>query len=142
MDDSSWQQVISSGLLFPPRLMTDSCRPRKLEPGLAQMYSKPRDLRTSSIKSEPERSTVSVSTLETGRGSVSFASTGVAAARRGSDCCATAAPWPATSAAVPPTALLKKLRRPTDVFLVFAITPPPEYRLDYIIARANSRISP
>src|ERR1041384_1944878 len=35
--------------------MIDSCRPRKLEPGLAATYSKPSDLSTSSMKSEPPR---------------------------------------------------------------------------------------
>src|ERR1700730_14900597 len=66
-DDSSWQQVSSSGLLFPPRLPTAWCRARKLEPGLAAMYSNPRDLMTSTMKSEPGRSVVKTSTwVETG----------------------------------------------------------------------------
>src|SRR6266850_6329224 len=47
--------VISSGALLPPWLMIDSWRPRKLEPGLAATYSKPSDLRTSTMKSDPLR---------------------------------------------------------------------------------------
>src|SRR6266850_4107864 len=35
--------------------MIDSCRPRKLEPGLAATYSKPSVLRTSTMKSDPLR---------------------------------------------------------------------------------------
>src|SRR5438105_8882829 len=35
--------------------MIDSWSPRKLEPGLAQTYSKPSDFRTSTMKSDPLR---------------------------------------------------------------------------------------
>src|SRR5258708_22930129 len=58
--------------------MIDSCSPRKLEPGLAEMYSKSRDLITSTMKSEPGRSVVSTSGLED-CGSTSFGTTGATA---------------------------------------------------------------
>src|SRR3982751_4276374 len=41
--------------------MTDSCSPRKLDPGLAQTYSKPSALMVSTMKSEPARPPVSTS---------------------------------------------------------------------------------
>src|ERR1700733_7730305 len=44
--------------------MSDSCKLRKLDPGTAATYSKPRDLRTSTMKSEPGRSVVRTSTPE------------------------------------------------------------------------------
>src|SRR5580704_13352352 len=72
MEDSSWQQVISSGLLLPPWLMMDSCSARKLEPGLAQQYSMPSVLMTSTMKSAPGRSLTS-SSLGAGGASVSLA---------------------------------------------------------------------
>src|SRR2546423_290408 len=45
--------------------MNDSCSERKLEPGLAATYSKPSDLSTSTMKSDPGFSTVSTSTAST-----------------------------------------------------------------------------
>ena len=67
----------------------------KLEPGLAAMYSKPRDLSTSSMKSEPGRSAVNTSTAA-GAVVVSAASslaegTGALPRRAAAACCAFAA---------------------------------------------------
>src|SRR3990172_9889306 len=106
--------------------MTDSCSPRKLEPGLEQMYSMPSDLRMSTMKSDPVRSVVSTST--------SLDMDGSATDRGGSACCAFAAGAPAASAAAPPAAIFKKLRRSTEVFFDLAMAfgtaeplcPPPE----------------
>ena len=44
--------------------MMDSCRPRKLEPGLAAQYSMSSDLMTSIMKSAPGRWLEVTSTLE------------------------------------------------------------------------------
>src|SRR5687767_10004943 len=46
--------------------MNDSCSDRKLDPGLAATYSKPSDLNTSTMKSDPGRSVVITSTCATG----------------------------------------------------------------------------
>src|SRR5579871_514382 len=88
--------------------MMDSCSPRKLEPGLAKRYSKPSDLSTSTMKSEPGRSAVSTSTFA--GGSVSRASSGALAGRVACACCCAPAGCPAASAA-PVTALFRNLRR-------------------------------
>src|SRR5579863_8134037 len=91
----------------------DSCRPRKLDPGLAQMYSKPRDFSTSTMKSEPGRSAVSTST-EGETGPVSSASAlaeGAVTARRLAGCCAAAGLVPAASAAAPAAAPFRNRRR-------------------------------
>src|ERR1700722_7480885 len=94
--------------------MKDSCRERNLEPGLAGMYSKPRALMTSTIKSEPGRSTVRTATAP--RGSTSAGSRGevafCGAAARG----AATALVPATRLATVPTAApFRNLRRSCDV---------------------------
>src|SRR6266576_3583479 len=95
--------------------MNDSCSERKLEPGLAATYSKPSDLSTSTMKSEPGFSTVNTSPGETG--SVSAANWaadgdgavprwGSAAAR--DTCCGSCAPRTGTGptiAAAPAAAL-------------------------------------
>src|SRR5262249_46452126 len=99
----------------------DSCSARKLEPGLEAMYSKPRDLMTSTMKSEPAWSTVITSTLE-GAGSASFARTGAVPECGGSDWrCACTVPLVAMNAAALPAAPFRKLRRSTGFFLGFAI---------------------
>src|SRR5437868_9761226 len=91
--------------------------PRKLEPGLEATYSNPRDLITSTMKSEPGRSAVETWGSDAGsdsRGGTagSFADCDV------KDCCARAVPVLATKVATLPTvpaaaAAFKKVRRPT-----------------------------
>src|SRR5947209_2408770 len=75
-----------------------SCSARKLEPGFAQMYSRPIDLTTSTMQSAPQRSVVSDSV------SLSWAGG-----------CAAGAEWPPSDA--PPTAapavFFRKVRRST-----------------------------
>src|ERR1700686_1461595 len=68
--------------------MSDSCNPRKLDPGLAARYSKPSDLITSTMKSDPGRSVVCTSTCaQTVVSAETVLAVGEgAAARRGSDC--------------------------------------------------------
>src|SRR6266566_952850 len=99
--------------------MSDSCKPRKLEPGFAATYSKPRDLITSTMKSEPVRS--AVRTLTSVAGSPSFGGIGGTVAERATnDCCAPATPVLATSVATPPTAApFRNLRRPTKLLADF-----------------------
>src|SRR5436190_9101536 len=109
--------------------MNDSCSERKLDPGLAATYSKPRDLSTSTMKSEPGFSTVRLSTTTSAdTGSVSAANWAAvgegALPRRGSaaargTCCGSCAPTTGTGptiAAAPAAALaaahLRKPRRP------------------------------
>src|SRR3974390_634349 len=104
----------------------DSCSARKLEPGLEQTYSKPSFLITSTMKSEPGRSAVSTSTVD--GGSTSLAATaamGRVGLSYGSGACAVACSVVAVSAAAPPAALFRKLRRSTatgDFAGDFAIT--------------------
>src|ERR1019366_5805567 len=90
--------------------ITDSCKPRKLEPGLAAIYSKPRDLITSTMKSEPERSVVNASTFE---GSTSLGSSRAEADCAGAGSFALIAVLLATSPATPPAAPFKNYRRST-----------------------------
>src|SRR5580704_556321 len=98
--------------------MMDSCKPRKLDPGQAQTYSKPSDLITSTMKSDPVRSAVSTSapdgtsvsaTGDMGGGATRFTSAGVAATAAG----------PAASAAAPTAAPFRKFRRSTTGFDCF-----------------------
>src|SRR5690348_12454132 len=92
----------------------DSCRPRKLDPGLAQTYSKPRDLRTSTMKSPPGRSAVSASTLTAGvpLSASRAAAEGALAAFVGAVSWARAGRAVGTNAAAPvAAALFRKLRR-------------------------------
>src|SRR5579862_3486680 len=92
--------------------MTDSCRPAKLDPGFAARYSKPSDLRTSTMKSEPGRLVVKTSTA--GAASPSAAG-GREGAAKG---CAANAPALATSVAtLPAAAPCKNLRRSTTAGL-------------------------
>src|SRR5579871_205493 len=103
--------------------MIDSCSPRKLEPGLAAQYSIPRDLITSTMKSEPGRSLGVTSAAE-----VALA----AAAPPG--CCAKATELCASSAAAPAVAPVKNPRRPTGFLLVLdmKLGPPTEDPSFYI----------
>src|SRR5579859_5439720 len=109
--------------------MTDSCRPRKLEPGLEQTYSIPSDLMTSTIKSEPERVSVRTSSFA-GVAISASAGRGGGGALRASICCVCAAVGFAANAAAPTAALLRNARRSMDPLLgdVFldlrTITPP------------------
>src|SRR5580693_4079725 len=107
--------------------MSDSCRLRKLEPGFDARYSKPSDLITSTIKSEPGRSVVSTSTFE-GASASAAGTAGAAAAGLGpAKGCAAIAPALAASVAIPPAAApLRNLRRSTkDVSDFFMAHPPP-----------------
>src|SRR5580693_7252265 len=95
----------------------DSCRPRKLEPGLAQTYSKPMYFRTSTMKSEPGRSLVRISVALGVPDSASLAAAvGSMGGRVGADCWAKAGLVVAASAA-PAAALVRNLRRSTGVLL-------------------------
>src|SRR6266853_4164579 len=97
--------------------MIDSCKPRKLEPGLEAIYSSLRDLRTSTMKSDPDRSHVSTSTLE---GSSSFGIIGAVADWAGRDCGVAIAEVLATKPAAPAAAPFKNLRRSMESFFAIA----------------------
>src|SRR5215471_21154843 len=101
----------------------DSCRPRKLDPGLAKMYSNPRVRRTSTMKSEPGCSAVRTSTL--GTGSFSAVATAALAEPVAPACWADTAGGEATRAAAPHAVPFRKLRRPTEVFFEMAMGPLP-----------------
>src|ERR1700724_1030277 len=109
--------------------MTDSCRPRKLEPGLEQTYSIPSDLMTSTIKSDPERVSVRTSSFA-GAPISDSAGRGDGGALRASICCAREVVGLAANAAAPTAALLRNARRSNDLvsdeaFLdLRTITPP------------------
>src|ERR1017187_6520697 len=100
----------------------DSCNARKLDPGFAQMYSKPIDFSTSTMKSEPGRSAVSTSTDgETGPvSSASARADGTAEPGCLAVCWASTGAVPAASAAAPAAAPFRKPRRATE-FADFAI---------------------
>src|SRR6267378_8619748 len=97
--------------------MIDSCKPRKLEPGLEAIYSMHSDLRTSTMKSDPDRSHVSTSTPE---GSSSLGIIGAVADWDGRGCCAAIAEALATSPAAPAAAPFKNFRRSTESFFAIA----------------------
>src|SRR5579863_9305103 len=106
--------------------MIDSCSARNAEPGFAQQYSKPSDLITSTMKSEPGRSLTSISAEGTApRFSVAATASGAAATRAccGADFCALAPEASARTAAAP-AAPLRNPRRPTEVFPGVAIFMP------------------
>src|SRR5581483_12055355 len=92
--------------------MMDSCSPRRLEDGLAHAYSIPRDLSTSTQKSEPGRSIVRTSALPdvVPLSASGFAATGGAPRF----CWAVRGPWAASAA--PAAAPFKKPRRSTEDF--------------------------
>src|SRR6516165_4168577 len=104
--------------------MMDSCNARKVDPGLAATYSMPRDLITSSMKSDPGRSVVYTSAR--GGALVSAAvrrapGSGVAVAARASGCgavCGSAAEGFATRAAAPAAAPFRNRRLFTDLGIV------------------------
>src|SRR3977135_3012209 len=97
--------------------MIDSCKPRKLEPGLEAIYSRPSDLRTSTMKSDPDLSVVNTSTLE---GSSSFGIIRAVADWAGIACGAASVEALATSPAAPAAAPFKNLRRSTESFFAMA----------------------
>src|SRR5712691_7955736 len=100
----------------------DSWSARKLEPGLAQQYSMPSDLMTSTMKSDPGRSLVRTSTGAGGAVSAArAASDGAVTERRASACCAIAAGGLAARTAAPAAAPFKKPRLPTESILDFAM---------------------
>src|SRR5271154_5118714 len=102
--------------------MIDSCNPRKLDPGFAKRYSKPSDLITSTMKSEPVRSVVSTSKVDGVSASATGDIAGGGPARRTSGGSASAALGAATNAAAPAAALFRKLRRLTGFFGDFAMS--------------------
>src|ERR1700730_17186549 len=97
--------------------MIDSCSPRKLDPGFAQTYSIPRDLITSTMKSDPVRSVVRISTagkeLSSASGEMGMAA-GVIGSGAGSFAGVTAA---VAIIAAPVVELFRKSRRLTNFFL-------------------------
>src|SRR5437868_3238045 len=110
--------------------MIDSCSARNVEPGFAATYSKPRDLITSSMKSDPGRSVVYTSTrgggglvsaaTRAGLGSGVVARACAACAALGSAMAVLAAPDPIRAAA-PAAAPFRKPRRLTEPFFDLGI---------------------
>src|SRR6476659_955968 len=144
--DSSCMQVISSGRLLPPSLMIDSCRPRKLDPGLAATYSKPSDFSTSTMKSEPLRWFSPRTCTSPGpiaspaavmRGVVGAGGAGEASGADGVDCAVNSV-VEATMAAAPASAPFCRNSRRSSCLLVDFLDPltfaPPD--------RASGRIVP
>src|SRR5438093_5557676 len=89
--------------------------------GTPNMYSNPRLLMTSTMKSDPGRSIVFASSTTTAAGpAAGRASTGALAFLGGGGvCCASAAPGFVTARAAPAAAVFKKFRRSTDLVFVF-----------------------
>src|SRR5579862_1583097 len=96
--------------------MRDSCSDRKLDPGTAATYSNPSDLITSTMKSDPGRSTFKTSTDATG--SLSSGNS-AAVARCGTGGCAASALPAIRVATVPAAAPFRNPRRSTDLRLDF-----------------------
>src|SRR5580698_4121899 len=108
--------------------MMDSCRPRKVEPGLAATNSKPRDLITSTMKSPPGRSVVKICT--SGVGSASRGTATGALAATAAACGAANAPREPASVAIPPSAApFRNLRRSTKSFLDLLMAQRPSHGL-------------
>src|SRR5205809_3470967 len=89
--------------------------------GTPNMYSNPRLLMTSTMKSDPGRSIVFASSTTTAAGAAAGrASTGALAfLGAGGACCASAAPGFVTARAALAAAVFKKFRRSTDFVFVF-----------------------
>src|SRR5215471_7905084 len=108
--------------------MIDSCNARKVDPGLAAMYSMPSVLTTSSMKSDPGRSVVYTS-VRGGGGLVSAAAraapgsgvTGLAAWPACPACAGCATEGFATKAAAPAAAPFRNPRRLTEPFFDLGI---------------------
>src|SRR3984893_16368887 len=121
--------------------MSDSCNPRKLDPGLAARYSKPNDLITSTIKSDPGRSVVRTSTPDA---SVSASTGGAAGATKG---WAPMARVVATRLATPLTAApFKNARRSTaflDLSMAWCLPPGYAYAvMQYVWTAVNALFRP
>src|SRR6266852_6474516 len=101
--------------------MTDSCSPRKLEPGLEQMYSMLSDLMTSTMKSEPVRSAVRTSAPDGVPISASGDIAGGGVAPRSSAGGFAGKAGAAASAAAPAAALRRKSRRGMPLFFCFSM---------------------
>src|SRR5690348_9047031 len=101
--------------------MTDSWRPRKLEPGFEQTYSMPSDLMTSTMKSEPVRSAVSTSARDGVSTSAAGDTGGGAVDPRSATGCFAGTAGAAASAAAPAAALRRKSRRGMPLFFGFAM---------------------
>src|SRR5208282_5460374 len=108
--------------------MSDSWRLRNELPGLAQRYSKSSVLRTSTMKSEPGRSTVRTSALDGASAAGAFSRGGAAELRCGSGEAGLAVAGLTTSAAVPAAAARKKSRRFTESFIGLRTAAPPGFR--------------
>src|ERR1700722_16407231 len=114
--------------------MKDSCRPSKLDPGLAAAYSIPRSRTTWTMRSEPGRvirrtSAAGGRIFPASRKSCASVGAGAPDGDDGLDgllgACASPRGWGDTSAAAPAApaaAFFRKPRRPTEVFGDFAIT--------------------
>src|SRR5580700_6926646 len=94
--------------------------PRKLDPGLAHTYSKPSDLITSTMKSDPVRSAVKTSAPE-GTSTSAAADMGGGTVRFNSAGCAAAAAGPAATAAAPAAAPFRKFRPSTTGLVCLAM---------------------
>src|SRR5690349_17402975 len=101
--------------------MTDSCNPRKLEPGFEQTYSMPSDLMTSTMKSEPVRSAVSTSAREGVSTSAAGDTGGAEVDPRSGTGSFVGTAGAAASAAAPAAALRRKSRRGMPLLFGFAM---------------------
>src|SRR5436853_292420 len=104
--------------------MIDSWMPRKLDPGLAATYSRLSDFNTSTMKSPPGRSVVTMSASSDGslsRGAIG-AVAGAATAGVCGAVCAAAPAAPPTRAAPVTAALFRKSRRSTDPFFDISLS--------------------
>src|SRR5215469_15983837 len=110
--------------------MKDSCKPSKLEPGLAATYSTPRSRRVWTMRSEPGRVMARVTaggrTLPASR-SICVGDGGGAPADETAPvfgACASTNGVVVASAAAPAAAFFKKPRRPREFFGDFAMIAP------------------
>src|ERR1700692_2421556 len=103
---------MSGGVLFPPEFIGDSLKAPEFIPGFTVQYSKPRDLMTSIMKSEPGRSGGNDAGL-TEASSAGLATTASAF-------CVCALALLAPSAPTPPAAIFRKSRRSYGFFGFFS----------------------
>src|ERR1700722_4820138 len=120
--------------------MSDSCKLRNVFPGFAQRYSKFKVFKTSTMKSEPGRSTVIASAAPGASGS-GFSSGGGPAGRAGvgETRFAACAAGLVTNATVPAAAALRKSRRLTESFFALR-TVHPLVDVERVLRNANFRI--
>src|SRR5882672_2495567 len=111
--------------------------PRKLDPGLAQTYSNPRDLITSTMKSDPVRSAVRTSAFEGVPVSASGDMGGGTVLTSSTCCCAATVPGAAAKAAAPAAALFRKFRRSTANFFGLITAIHLYLAFTYIITRSK-----